>query len=139
VLLAAAIKIWRHEGVQSLLAGLVLFQLMPEARKYLGPVQLHKWRHAAFLIGIYALMAPCFYIVFIASYRPNTLATLQDSTLVRGMCLVMGASRGVPDYYEMLGFEAGAVATQPMVKKVRVCACVCVCVCVCAACAVCVT
>ena len=131
MLLTAAIKIWRHEGVQSLLAGLVLFQLMPEARKHLGPVQLHKWRHAAFLIGIYALMAPCFYIVFIASYRPNTLATLQDSTLVRGMCLVMGASRGVPDYYEMLGFEPGAVATQPMVKKVRVCAC--------AACAVCVT
>ncbi len=27
VLLAAAVKIWRHEGVQSLFAGIVLFQV----------------------------------------------------------------------------------------------------------------
>ncbi len=33
------------------------------------------------------------------------------------MCKVMGASRGVPDYYEMLGLGHDD-ATQPMIKKV---------------------
>jgi hypothetical protein len=33
------------------------------------------------------------------------------------MCKIMGASRGVPDYYEMLGLGYED-ATQPMIKKV---------------------
>ena len=52
------------------------------------------------------------------SYRPSALHDIQDGPLVRGMCRVMAASRGVPDYYDMLGFAPGEEATPPMIKRV---------------------
>jgi hypothetical protein len=101
VLLVAALKIWLYEGVGSLLAGLLLFQLLPEARRAIGPLQTRKWRHVAFFIGVYIMLAPCFYVAFLGAYSPDSLETIQNSPMVRVMCKVLGASRGVPDYYEV--------------------------------------
>ena len=98
----------------------------------------HRWRHYIFLFFVYLLAAPCLYIAFLGAYappsvltppprraschqrhryRPDSLLALQDSTLVRTMCKVMGASRGIPDYYRMLGLDPAADATQAEIKR----------------------
>jgi hypothetical protein len=50
---------------------------------------------------VYAVLAPCFYVAFLGAYSPDSLETMQNSSMVRAMCKVLGASRGVPDYYEV--------------------------------------
>ena len=91
VLLIAALKIWLYEGVSSLLAGLLLFQILPEARRMIGPMQTHKWRHAAFFIGVYLALSPCFYVAYLGAYRPDSLQTIITSPMIRFMCKVLGA------------------------------------------------
>ena len=113
VLLLVAVKVWLYEGVSSLLAGLLLFQLLPEARRVIGPLQTHKWRHVAFFIGVYLMLAPCFYVSFLGAYSPHSLETIQNSPMVRMMCKVLGASRGVPDYYQV---PRAVLNPKPLIK-----------------------